>query len=284
MNNRKHYHWNTHINQTHYVFLIPNYSPHHQLSSIHFFLFSALSLFPTNTPQSRNTQRRHIEHLQHPLQVLPILHRYIQRLLPIARYFHDLSLLLHLLPHSPHSLPLLRLHRRLRLVSTFHAHLIHRIVRKHRVFIRVSVRVHQRRGAVRVVRQHLHQHRVRRRRRLDIRDFRQLDDHVVLRVCSGRRRRRSRRLVVVEPATRSRVAQFDGSAVDDARGNGETGKLLAVHFFESGFGFVAGAELDETVAFADGSAGLAHDLWFDCMQLRSTLAPQKERYLSRKIV
>lgn len=88
----------------------------------------------------------------------------------------------------------------------------------------------------------------------------------------------------MEPATRSRVAQFDGSAVDDARGNGETGKLLAVHFFESGFGFVAGAELDETVAFADGSAGLAHDLWFDCMQLRSTLAPQKERYLSRKIV
>lgn len=118
MNNRKHYHWNTHINQTHNVFLIPNYSPHHHLNSIHFFLFSALSLFQTNTPQSRNTQRRHIEHLQHPLQVLPILHRYIQRLLPIARHFHDLSLLLHLLPHSPHSLPLLRLHRRLRLVFT----------------------------------------------------------------------------------------------------------------------------------------------------------------------
>ena len=165
-----------------------------------------------------------------------------------------------LLVYTYWRMPKLRLHRRLRLVSTFHAHLIHRIVRKHRVFIRVSVRVHQRRGAVRVVRQHLHQHRVRRRRRLDIRDFRKLDDHVVLRVRSGRRRRRSRRLVVVEPATRSRVAQFDGTAVDDARGNGETGKLLAVHFFESGFGFVAGAELDETVAFADGSAGLAHDL------------------------
>lgn len=88
----------------------------------------------------------------------------------------------------------------------------------------------------------------------------------------------------MEPATRSRVAQFDGTAVDDARRNGETGKLLAVHFFESGFGFVAGAELDETVAFADGSAGLAHDLWVESMEFKSTLAPQKERYLSRKIV
>lgn len=160
-------------------------------------------------------------------------------------------------------------------------HLEHGIVRKHRILVRITVRIDDGRGPARVVRDRFGDHRGSGWRRSDVRNLGSLHDHVVLRL---QRRGTFGGLVVAEPASGRCVTQFDGTTVNDATHHPRKKRALSIHLLQRHFGFVARSELDEAEPFAYVGSRFAHNLALTIIGFEYFCAAERNVFLFEYLI